>query len=131
MANAGPHTNGSQFFICTAKTEWLDGKHVVFGKVIDGYSVVKEMEKVGSNAGKTSEPVVIEDCVLNLAYVIDPKTTPIADEAENSTPEEKEKIVQLKKKRDEDTFTCRGHILNTLSDRLYDLYMSIQSPLEI
>ncbi|RYR52683.1 hypothetical protein Ahy_A06g027576 [Arachis hypogaea] len=62
MANAGPHTNGSQFFICTAKTEWLDGKHVVFGKVIDGYSVVKEMEKVGSNAGKTSELVVIEDC---------------------------------------------------------------------
>ena len=48
--------------------------------------------------------------VLNLAYVIDPKTTPIADVAENSTPEEKEKIVQLKKKRDEDTFACRGHI---------------------
>lgn len=62
MANAGPHTNGSQFFICTTKTPWLDGKHVVFGKVVDGYSVVKEMEKVGSGSGRTSETVVIEDC---------------------------------------------------------------------
>ncbi|KAK7397359.1 hypothetical protein VNO78_18528 [Psophocarpus tetragonolobus] len=62
MANAGQHTNGSQFFICTTKTPWLDGKHVVFGKVVDGYNVVKDMEKVGSGSGKTSEQVVIEDC---------------------------------------------------------------------
>lgn len=62
MANAGPNTNGSQFFICTDKTSWLDGKHVVFGKVVEGYTVVKEMEKVGSNSGTTKEPVVIEDC---------------------------------------------------------------------
>ncbi|XP_057462930.1 peptidyl-prolyl cis-trans isomerase CYP19-3-like [Actinidia eriantha] len=62
MANAGPNTNGSQFFICTEKTSWLDGKHVVFGKVVDGYSVVKEMEKVGSNGGTTSATVMIEDC---------------------------------------------------------------------
>nr|GEX64756.1 peptidyl-prolyl cis-trans isomerase CYP19-3 [Tanacetum cinerariifolium] len=58
----GPNTNGSQFFICTEKTSWLDGKHVVFGKVVDGYSVVKEMEKVGSDGGRTSSEVVIEDC---------------------------------------------------------------------
>ncbi|OMO71997.1 hypothetical protein CCACVL1_17989 [Corchorus capsularis] len=63
MANAGKNTNGSQFFICTDKTAWLDGKHVVFGKVVDGYSVVKQMENVGSENGKTSERVVIEDCV--------------------------------------------------------------------
>ncbi|KAL4557480.1 hypothetical protein LXL04_035660 [Taraxacum kok-saghyz] len=62
MANAGPNTNGSQFFICTEKTSWLDGKHVVFGKVVDGYSVVKEMEKCGSDGGTTSSKVVIEDC---------------------------------------------------------------------
>ncbi|PSR88281.1 Peptidyl-prolyl cis-trans isomerase [Actinidia chinensis var. chinensis] len=62
MANAGPNTNGSQFFICTEKTSWLDGKHVVFGKVVDGYNVVKEMEKVGSDSGTTSATVVIEDC---------------------------------------------------------------------
>lgn len=62
MANSGPNTNGSQFFICTAKTSWLDGKHVVFGKVVDGYNVVKAMESVGSDMGNTSEPVVIEDC---------------------------------------------------------------------
>lgn len=61
MANAGRNTNGSQFFICTEKTPWLDGKHVVFGKVVDGYSVVKEMEKVGSDSGTTSATVVIED----------------------------------------------------------------------
>jgi cyclophilin family peptidyl-prolyl cis-trans isomerase len=63
MANAGPNTNGSQFFLCTEKTSHLDGKHVVFGKVTDAtYSVVEEIEKVGSQSGKTSKPVVIADC---------------------------------------------------------------------
>lgn len=62
MANAGANTNGSQFFITTTRTPWLDGKHVVFGKVVDGYGVVEEMEKVGSESGQTSERVVIEDC---------------------------------------------------------------------
>ncbi|XP_072054921.1 uncharacterized protein [Arachis hypogaea] len=85
----------------------------------------------GTNFNRWKDKMMFLLSVLNLAYLIDPKTTPIADAAENSTLEEKEKIVQFKKKRDEDTFACRGHILNTLSDRLYDLYMSIQSPLEI
>jgi len=63
MANAGPNTNGSQFFICTAKTDHLDGKHVVFGSVVEGYDeVVRKMEGVGSGSGKTSKPVVIADC---------------------------------------------------------------------
>ena len=62
MANAGANTNGSQFFLCTAKTGWLDGKHVVFGSVVDGLDVVKKIEAVGSDSGKTSKPVVIADC---------------------------------------------------------------------
>ena len=62
MANAGPNTNGSQFFICTAKTEWLDGAHVVFGKVVDGMDVIKTVEGFGSRSGKTSKQIVIKDC---------------------------------------------------------------------
>lgn len=62
MANAGPNTNGSQFFLCTTKTSHLDGKHVVFGKVVEGYEVVQKIEGVGSGSGTTSKKVVIADC---------------------------------------------------------------------
>ncbi|XP_047080891.1 peptidyl-prolyl cis-trans isomerase-like [Lolium rigidum] len=62
MANSGPGTNGSQFFLCTDACDWLDGKHVVFGKVVEGMDVVQAIEKVGSRSGTTSKPVVVADC---------------------------------------------------------------------
>ncbi|KAJ7206850.1 putative CPR1-cyclophilin [Mycena pura] len=62
MANAGPHTNGSQFFITTVVTSWLDGKHVVFGEVVNGMDTVSEIEKLGSDSGKPSKKVKIVDC---------------------------------------------------------------------
>jgi peptidyl-prolyl isomerase F (cyclophilin D) len=61
MANAGPNTNGSQFFLTTVKTSWLDGKHVVFGNVVEGMDVVKKLESYGSQSGKTSRKIVVAD----------------------------------------------------------------------
>ena len=62
MANSGPNTNSSQFFITTVATPWLDGLHVVFGKVINGMNVVKNIESLGSQSGQTRANIIISDC---------------------------------------------------------------------
>ena len=62
MANAGPNTNGSQFFITFVPCPWLDGKHTVFGKVTEGTDIVDKLNKLGSRGGNPREKVVIEDC---------------------------------------------------------------------
>ena len=61
MANSGPNTNGSQFFMTTVKTSWLDGRHVVFGRVIEGMDIVYKVEAVGSSSGKPGKKVVISE----------------------------------------------------------------------
>ncbi|KAF9446623.1 hypothetical protein P691DRAFT_776714 [Macrolepiota fuliginosa MF-IS2] len=61
MANAGKNTNGSQFFITTVVTSWLDGAHVVFGEVVSGLDVVKKVESYGSKSGTTSKKIVIAE----------------------------------------------------------------------
>ena len=61
MANAGKDTNGSQFFVTTVPCPWLDGKHVVFGKVVEGLSIVSKIESYGSDSGKPSKRVTIKD----------------------------------------------------------------------
>jgi peptidylprolyl isomerase len=62
MANSGPGTNGSQFFLTFAPCAWLDGKHVVFGKVIEGLPLLKTLESVGSPSGKPKQSIVVGDC---------------------------------------------------------------------
>lgn len=62
MANAGPDTNGSQFFITTVATSWLDGRHVVFGEVLSGMEVVHKIEAAGSQSGQPKGDVIISDC---------------------------------------------------------------------
>lgn len=62
MANAGKNTNGSQFFVTTVPCPWLDGKHVVFGRVVEGYDIAKKIEAFGSGSGKPSKKVVISNC---------------------------------------------------------------------
>ena len=61
MANAGPNTNGSQFFITFVATSWLDGRHTVFGEVLEGFEVIAALEKIGTASGSTRKKATIED----------------------------------------------------------------------
>jgi cyclophilin family peptidyl-prolyl cis-trans isomerase len=64
MANAGPGTDGSQFFLTFVPTPWLDGKHTIFGEVVEGQGTLKELEAKGSQSGRTSERLVIERATI-------------------------------------------------------------------
>jgi len=90
MANAGPNTNGSQFFLTTKMTSHLDGKHVVFGKVADDASmaIVRSVEAVGSYTGATSKPVLVTDCGVSAAAAADAE--PVAEDGGVNPSNEKE-----------------------------------------
>nr|CAD1841780.1 unnamed protein product [Ananas comosus var. bracteatus] len=106
-------------------------------KVTSAYKVINQdyvkLDRFdGTNFNRWKDKMLFFLTVLNVAYVLDPDDNSVENTTDDATPEEIAKEAELKKKkREEDEFTCRGHILNTLSDRLYDLYMSIKSPIEI
>lgn len=62
MANSGPNTNSSQFYITTAETPWLDGKHVVFGRLADGMTTLLKLEALGTHDGRPKSKVIITNC---------------------------------------------------------------------
>mmetsp|Transcript_1956 Transcript_1956/g.7005 ORF Transcript_1956/g.7005 Transcript_1956/m.7005 type:complete len:469 (+) Transcript_1956:398-1804(+) len=87
MANSGPNTNGSQFFICTARTEWLDGRHVVFGHVVEGMKIVKRMESLGSKAGNVSKKISIIDSGMEASLDGDDEDEEAAGEVDVNDPD--------------------------------------------
>ena len=96
MANAGPNTNGSQFFLCFRATPHLDGKHVVFGKVVEGLEFLDKIEAAGSRSGATTKIITIYDCgqldaPSETKPVAPKKTGPVIEEIGGDNDEEDSK----------------------------------------
>ena len=108
MANAGKNTNGSQFFITLIKTDWLDGKHVVFGRVLHGKKIAKLMESFGSSRGKTSKPVTLVKC--------------------EEVPKKKPKLEKKKKKLD--NVAIKSHQSTKYTHKKFTHRVSIKKPKE-
>jgi cyclophilin family peptidyl-prolyl cis-trans isomerase len=114
MANAGKNTNGSQFFITLIKTDWLDGKHVVFGRVLHGKKIAKLMESYGSSRGKTSKPVTLVKC--------------------EEVPKKKSKLQKIKEKKEKkeklDNVSINSHHSTKYIHKKFTHRVSIKKPKE-
>jgi cyclophilin family peptidyl-prolyl cis-trans isomerase len=126
MANSGKNTNGSQFFITLDKTNWLDGKHVVFGELKSGMNILREMEKCGSEEGKVRRKVRIVNCGVVQSQTIPPKEKRKADSSSDSvSPQKKVKETVEEKKPVESKnvffdMTIGGQTAGRIEMKLYD-----------